>query len=369
MSWHFLQGQEEASWAESSLDGAPSALLRLINTPGESCSPDSGTDACQGSQSGITSQPLTEIRGAERSMSSLAGSLAKTSAPPEKAPELTEPGAECGATWHASLAKFDPVSRSWKTPQCSLLAGLDEFSGTWPRWGMMRAGECWELTTLEPRIGESESGLWPTLRAQDREGLKAGRKRDSPGLGVVVRTPSMWPTPTVCGNHNCKGASATSGDGLATAVKMWPTPDTCAGGTGPSQLNRDSPRLATIVKHPRLWNTPKARDWKDGTSKGKAGWTGDLGKQVLWATPQASDNRDRGNLGMPLIQRRQKIGKQISLGQSVSATSGALNPPWVEWLMGWPIGWTDLKPLETDKFQAWLRSHGIYSDQTEESNQ
>ncbi len=29
-----------------------------------------------------------------------------------------------------------------------------------------------------------------------------------------------------------------------------------------------------------------------------------------------------------------------------------------EWLMGWPIGWTDLKPLATDKFQQWLGSHG-----------
>ena len=28
---------------------------------------------------------------------------------------------------------------------------------------------------------------------------------------------------------------------------------------------------------------------------------------------------------------------------------GTLNPTWVEWLMGWPIGWTDLKPLEMDK--------------------
>ena len=29
-----------------------------------------------------------------------------------------------------------------------------------------------------------------------------------------------------------------------------------------------------------------------------------------------------------------------------------------EWLMGWPIGWTDLKPLEMDKFQQWYDSHG-----------
>jgi hypothetical protein len=28
---------------------------------------------------------------------------------------------------------------------------------------------------------------------------------------------------------------------------------------------------------------------------------------------------------------------------------GKLNPTWVEWLMGWPLGWTDLKPLVMDK--------------------
>ena len=37
---------------------------------------------------------------------------------------------------------------------------------------------------------------------------------------------------------------------------------------------------------------------------------------------------------------------------------GKLNPAWVAWLMGWPIGWTDLRPLEMDKFQRWRRSHG-----------
>jgi hypothetical protein len=32
-----------------------------------------------------------------------------------------------------------------------------------------------------------------------------------------------------------------------------------------------------------------------------------------------------------------------------SRVGGKLNPTWVEWLMGWPLEWTDLKPLETDK--------------------
>lgn len=39
---------------------------------------------------------------------------------------------------------------------------------------------------------------------------------------------------------------------------------------------------------------------------------------------------------------------------------GPLNPDWVEWLMGWPIGWTDLRPLAMGRFQQWLSSHGKY---------
>lgn len=63
------------------------------------------------------------------------------------------------------------------------------------------------------------------------------------------------------------------------------------------------------------------------------------------------------NLGSPVIQRRIAKGKQIGLSMSVSDTSGALNPDWVEWLMGWPIGWTGLKPLEMDRFQSWRKAH------------
>jgi len=42
-----------------------------------------------------------------------------------------------------------------------------------------------------------------------------------------------------------------------------------------------------------------------------------------------------------------------------SVIGGQLNPDWVEWLMGWPIGWSALEPLGMDKFHEWLRLHGI----------
>lgn len=34
---------------------------------------------------------------------------------------------------------------------------------------------------------------------------------------------------------------------------------------------------------------------------------------------------------------------------------GELSPGWVEWLMGWPIGWTSLEPLHPYAFEAWER--------------
>ncbi len=67
------------------------------------------------------------------------------------------------------------------------------------------------------------------------------------------------------------------------------------------------------------------------------------GRQRLWPTPTASDNRDRGHKGMPAIKRRMEKGKQLNLSMVVSETSGSLNPQWVEWLMGYPEGWTDLE--------------------------
>jgi hypothetical protein len=48
----------------------------------------------------------------------------------------------------------------------------------------------------------------------------------------------------------------------------------------------------------------------------------------------------------------------------MASDGGQLNPEWVEWLMGWPIGWTELKPLEMDKFREWQQQHSPFSPAT-----
>lgn len=76
------------------------------------------------------------------------------------------------------------------------------------------------------------------------------------------------------------------------------------------------------------------------------------GQVKLWPTPRASENENRQTKSSP----SQLMGKH---GRSLAAeVGGSLNPMWVEWLMGWPIGWTDLHPLATDRFRQWLSEHG-----------
>ena len=136
---------------------------------------------------------------------------------------------------------------------------------------------------------------------------------------------------------------------------FWPTPR--AGNPGSRPNGKGGKVLAEEVKKP-MWPTPTA-------STGGPEPEGETGRKLvtmvrIWPAPSASDNRDRGDIGSPAILRRREKGKQIMLSQSVSTESGALNPDWVEWLMGWPIGWTDLKPLAMGRFRQWLRAHGEF---------
>jgi hypothetical protein len=46
---------------------------------------------------------------------------------------------------------------------------------------------------------------------------------------------------------------------------------------------------------------------------------------------------------------------------------GSLNPQWVEWLMGYPAGWTDLEPSEMPSSRKSLRKSAEPSCSTDEA--
>ena len=107
--------------------------------------------------------------------------------------------------------------------------------------------------------------------------------------------------------------------------------------------------------------TPTASDYKDQPTSKSWKEKGAVNYKLsnpeirrMWGTPKAQDSRhaltDRG---------KSNLGEQVAGLHD----GGKLNPNWVEWLMGWPIGWTDLKPLEMGKFQSWLQQHGEFLEE------
>jgi hypothetical protein len=62
-----------------------------------------------------------------------------------------------------------------------------------------------------------------------------------------------------------------------------------------------------------------------------------------WPTPNARDYK-----GAPGAGSRERGGHQSSLPGAMKdfEGSGSLNPTWVEWLLGFPLGWTDCAASE-----------------------
>jgi hypothetical protein len=186
----FLQEQAAASLETSSLDTLQSALSKSKSIPEEFCSKDNSTAFFRCFQFGMTlrhSVLPTLIPGASSSRQSQSGtdslsaegSRVRTSAPLARVLESTGSEADCGPSSRESLARYDRDSHSWKTVQCSLFGGLEEFSGTWPRWGMMQDGVCWGLATPARVMSGNVSGFsHPTPTSRDWKGASDGQNLD-----------------------------------------------------------------------------------------------------------------------------------------------------------------------------------------------
>ena len=111
-----------------------------------------------------------------------------------------------------------------------------------------------------------------------------------------------------------------------------------------------------------MFPTPCATDYKGagktGTLRDRLDYVAERGatksKTYTWPTP-----RTKGMCGGSGAWAQLKANTTIEEARAMGAGNGGkLNPTWVEWLMGWPLEWTDLKPLETDKSPCVQQQHG-----------
>jgi hypothetical protein len=210
MSWHCSQALVAAFSAATCLDGARSAPSNTTHTPAAYYWPDKTTEHSRLSRFGMTSELLTADRGADLLTWYLAGFHAQTLASPSQSDERVSMARllDSGETWPGSFARYDRGESSWRTHQTSLMTDLDEFSETWPRWGFMLDGECWELNSLEETFSASVSGLLPAPTSTDYKGSSSGCGKHERGEVSLLRhwihhvacdwTGTSYPHPSFC---------------------------------------------------------------------------------------------------------------------------------------------------------------------------
>jgi len=124
-----------------------------------------------------------------------------------------------------------------------------------------------------------------------------------------------------------------------TESGFWPTPTVAEVTKIPACANFGQ---VGLNNHPRIRGYPTRPKLQKSRKK-------------EWPTPTCHNAKEAA-YPAEFTRKTPTLTSQAHGGQPTQPMP--LNPTWVEWLMGWPIGWTDSKQLETDKFQQWWNSHG-----------
>lgn len=100
--------------------------------------------------------------------------------------------------------------------------------------------------------------------------------------------------------------------------------------------------LAAQVINKNLWPNPRAKDAKKRGNIANDPRNGLPEAARWWPTPTTRDHK--GGRKPDTLQASGR-GETNSLNDAVTIRDqhGALNPEWVEWLMGFPVGWTNLE--------------------------
>ena len=261
---------------------------------------------------GVMSEPSTADAGVGLWMASLAGFRANRTAwlGESKAASIN---ATYGAPRAGLSSKAVRGSSSLKTlPECS-------------RRGLTKS--------LEPSgFGETFASLVSRLRSDCSQRQKSARR-----MSASASSFSPWPTPAVTDSNGARNRTS--------------------GRTNPDSRHHDGVTLndAIVLWQASAWPTPTANDWKGSgptivRSDGKMrGDRLDYATEQMWSTPRASDgekggpNQPFGAGGDPLPAQAVSFRQAHPIypaGGNFSNERRSLNPLFVEWLMGWPPGWT-----------------------------
>lgn len=185
--------------------------------------------------------------------------------------------------------------------------------------------------------GERESGFWPTPNCRpEKEGLESVEKRIERGdkvqislVAAVQKAERVWPTPATWGF-----AAEGQIQGLIRNCNSIEEAEAMAGSFAKRVRDR--------------WPTPTVQDSNKATKRWRDDHQNNLTAAVAnWPTPTRSDYKGSGpkmvrNDGKP----KDRLDFIVERNPDGSPKNGGkLNPDWVEWLMGWPIGWSSTEPM------------------------
>jgi hypothetical protein len=213
-----------------------------------------------------------------------------------------------------AFSKTFMVTSSWDSTRCYL---------TWKTLATPQGRLLYQLAPSMRLTNETESGLLHTPTAKGNQDAPSMRSRDKGSWWATPNTMDHLPqrseesTKKMQEGHR-KGRKRPSNlreQVNEETLAMWPTPTAMTGGTGVAPSHKNG-------KHG--WNTGAAVN--DSLSKEPA---------RVWPTPTARDHKDSGdNTDYQKIKEKGKLAGHVG---------GSLNPQWVEWLMGYPDGWTELE--------------------------
>ena len=233
-----------------------------------------------------------------------------------------------------SFAQFGHDGWSSKTSQLSLLEGSEPFSETWPKSGLMRNGTAYRLQPLVRRIDGNASGLWPTPVANQQAAASI------PALLNEAKRLHL--------RGQCPLATQVAAEHV-TGHRMWPSP------TATSRPREGSVRMcrAKFVAGEATLEEASAiagRDIRDAQGKVPA----------MYPTPTHMGHHSGGRMNeWGGSGSRSKLKQMVQDGSlTLQEINGSLNPTWVEWLMGFPLGWTALDASATPSSRKSSKSSG-----------